>query len=138
VDIHLRRDGFVLVLLTLMLVLLGAAVTGAYRVFGYGLVAFVGLMTGLGFMRRHDPVTWVPPLLTTAVLLIAFTGLFANEAAIVQGASDTILGFHPGTAFLVYGVWVPALFTLGVGFALLFDRVGADGASTADPTRGRR
>jgi hypothetical protein len=138
VDIDLRRDGFVLVLLALMLVLLGAAVGGAYRVFGYGLVAFVGLMAGLGFIRRRDPRTWAPPVLATVVLLVAFTGMFANESAAVHGAGDTMLGFQPGTAFLIYGVWIPAFFTMGVSFALIFDRLRADDASGPDAKRGRR
>lgn len=137
-DIELRRDGFVLLLLAVMLVLLASALGGAYRVFGYALVMFLGLMTGLGFIRRHDPLTWAPPVLTTAVLLVAFTGMFSNESAIVHSAADTTLGFQPGTAFLIYGVWIPAFFTMGVGFALVFDRLSAGDASSSDTKRGRR
>lgn len=137
-DINLRRDGFVLVLLAVMLVLLGAALTGAYRVFGYALVGFLGLMAGRGFVRRRDPLTWAPPLLATVVLLVAFTGMFANESAAVQNADDTTLGFQPGTAFLIYGVWIPAFFTMAVSFALVFDRLSADDCAHADRTRSRR
>jgi hypothetical protein len=64
--------------------------------------------------------------------------MFANESAAVQSAGDTILGFQPGTAFLIYGVWIPAFFTMGVGFALVFDRLNADAASSPDAKRGRR
>jgi hypothetical protein len=136
-DIDLRRDGFVLLLLAVMLILLGTALGGAYRAFGYTLVAFVGLMTGLGFSRRRDPATWGPPIVTTLVLLVAFSGMFAYESAAVHSAADTRLGFQPGTAFLIYGVWIPAFFTLGVSFALLFDRLGPHHASAAGQ-RGRR
>ena len=128
------RDGFVLLLLAVMLVLLGSALSGAYRVFGYALVTFLGLLMGLGFVRRRDPITWLPPLLATAVLLIAFTGMFVNETAVVRDARDTVLGFQPGTAFLVYGVWIPAFFTMGVSFALVFDRLTADDHSTSGGT----
>jgi hypothetical protein len=37
-----RRDGFVIALLLLMLVLLASGLAGAYRVFGYSLVLFLG------------------------------------------------------------------------------------------------
>jgi hypothetical protein len=121
--IHLRRDGFVLALLIVMLVLLAAGLAGAYRVFGYTLVAFLGMLMALGFVRRGDGVTWVPPVVATTVLLMAFAGMFAAESTVVRDAGDTILGFQPGTAFLVYGVWIPAFFTMGVGFALVFDRL---------------
>lgn len=121
--INLRRDAFVLALLAVMFVLLVAGLAGAYRVFGYALVAFLGMLMALGFVRRGDPVTWAPPVVATTVLLIAFTGMFLAESTEVRDAADTILGFQPGTAFLVYGVWIPAFFTMGVGFALVFDRL---------------
>ncbi len=121
--IDLRRDGFVLLLLLVMLVLLASALIGAYRVFGYALVALLGLLMALGFVRRGDPVTWLPPAIATAVLLVAVTGMFASERAVVRTAADTVLGFQPGTAFLVYGIWIPAFFTMSVGFALVFDRL---------------
>jgi hypothetical protein len=133
-----RRDGFVLLLLAVMLVMLGAALTGAYRTFGYALVAFVGLLTGLGCIRRGDPLTWAPPVVATVVLVAAFVGMFANETAVVRQSDDTILGFQPGTAFLVYGVWIPAFFTMGVGFALIFDRLNAVDERDRPPTEGGR
>jgi hypothetical protein len=135
---NLRRDGFVIVLLLLMLVLLASALTGAYRVFGYTLVAFLGMLMGLGFVRRRDPVTWVPPLLATAVLAVAFTGMFTNEHAVVAHPGDTVLGFQRGTAFLVYGVWIPAFFTMGLAFALLFDRLSDEHEGSRDESRGRQ
>jgi hypothetical protein len=122
----LRRDGFALGILALLVVLLAAGLTGTSRVFGYGLVAFFGLFAGLGFVRRGDPVTWWPPAVVTAVLLLSFMGMFANESAAVQGVADTVLGFQPGTAFLVYGLWLPSFFTLGLSFTLLFDRLTDD------------
>jgi hypothetical protein len=128
------RDGFVFGLLALMLAMLAAALTGAYRVFGYALVVFLGMLMGLGFVRRRDLATWVPPVVATAVLLVSLSGMFAYESATVDEAADTILGFHPGTAFLVYGVWIPAFFTMGLSFALVFERLTEPGGS--DP-RGR-
>lgn len=130
--INLRRDGFVLGLLVVMLVLLVSGLAGAYRVFGYALVAFLGMFIGLGFVRQGDPVTWAPPAVATAVLLIAFAGLFANETAIVRDAGDTVLGFQPGTAFLIYGIWIPAFFTMGLSFAVVFDHLGHDRDSDSD------
>lgn len=123
--LDLRRDGTVLMLLALMLVMLGAALTGTYRVFGYALVALLGALMTLGFGRRGDPVTLVPPVLATTVLLVAFSGMFATEQTLVLSARDTVLGFQPGTAFLVYGVWIPAFFTVGIGFAAVFNRIMA-------------
>lgn len=124
--VNLRRDGFVLVLLLVLLVLVASGLSGAYRVFGYTLVVFLGMVSALGFVRRADGVTWLPPILATTVLLVAFAGLFATEDAVVRTAADTVLGFHPGTAFLIYGVWLPSFLTLGVTFALLFDRLADD------------
>jgi hypothetical protein len=130
--INLRRDGFVLALSAVMLVLLVAGLAGAYRVFGFTLVAFLGMLMAMGFVRRGDAVTWAPPLIATAVLLVSFAGMFAFESAEVHGARDTVLGFQPGTAFLIYGVWIPAFFTMGVGFALVFDHL-TDEAATQRP-----
>jgi hypothetical protein len=133
-----RRDGFILLVLALLLVMLAAGLAGAYRAFGYAFVALAGLFTGLGFTRRGRPVTLVPPVLATAALAIGMTGMFLNETVIVRTVADTRLGFHPGTAFLVYAVWIPPLFTLAVSFALLFREV--TGSSISDeagsaPTR---
>lgn len=136
--ISLRRDGFVLGLLVLMLVLLVSALTGAYRVFGYTLVAFLAMLMGLGFLRRGDPVTWVPPVLATVVLAIAFTGMFVNEGSVVRDGGDTVLGFQPGTAFLVYGIWIPAFFTMGLSFALVFNHLAEDGEARVARSRGTR
>jgi hypothetical protein len=119
----LRRDGFVLALLVLMVVLLVSALSGSYRAFGYALVVFLGMLAALGFVRRGDRITWLPPILATAVLLVAFAGMFAYETAAVHDVRDALLGFQKGTAFLIYGVWIPAFFTMGVTFALLFDRL---------------
>lgn len=127
--LNLRRDGFVLALLLVMIVLLVAALTGAYRVFGYGLVTFIGMMLGVGFARRRRPITWLPPVLATTVLLVAFTGIFVFETAPVHDPGDTVMGFQAATAFLVYGLWLPAYFTMGVSFALLFHHV----SDTPDP-----
>jgi hypothetical protein len=118
-----HRDGFVLALLVVMLLMLAAALSGAYRLFAYALVAFLGMLIGLGFVRRTDRATWIAPLIATTVLFLAFTGMFLNEHAAVHDAGDTLLGFQPGTAFLVYGIWIPAFFTMGLSFALLFDRL---------------
>lgn len=120
-----RRDGVVLVLLGMMVVLLLAAMTGAYRVFGYGLVALLGVLMVLGFARRDDRMTWGPPAAGIAVLLVALTGIFAYESAAVTTVDDTILGFQPATAFLIYGIWIPAFFTMAVGYWIVFDRVAA-------------
>lgn len=125
-DIALRRDGFVLALLVVLIVLLVSGLAGAPRVFGYALVFFFGLLMGLGFVRWRRPATWWPPVVATAVLLLSFAGMFANEAAPVRDVGDTVLGFQPGTAFLVYGVWLPAFFTMGVAFALVFPHLQDD------------
>ena len=121
--IDVRRDGVVLVLLAMMLVMLAAAMTGAYRVFGYALVLLIGALMTLGFARRGDPMTVVPAVLASGVLLLAFTGMFATEHTPVLSVDDTVLGFQPGTAFLVYGIWIPAFFTMALSFALVFNRL---------------
>ena len=120
VDITPRRDGFVLALLVALLVLLVSGLAGAPRVFGYALVLLFGMLMGLGFIRRRRPATWLPPCIATTVLLLSFAGMFANQRVPVRDVADTVLGFQPGTAFLVYGVWLPAFFTIGVAFALVF------------------
>ena len=132
--INLRRDGLVLLILAVMLVMLASALTGAYRVFGYALIALVAALAVVGFARRDDPVTWIPPIVATTVLLVAFMGMFANEATDVRDATDTVLGFQAGTAFLIYGVWIPAFFTMAVSFALIFKRLSGENQA---PTRKR-
>ena len=62
-------------------------------------------------------------------------GLFLYQDAPVRSVGDTVGGFQVGTAFLIYGVWIPAFFTLGVGFALVFDRL--DDPSRRDAEQGR-
>jgi hypothetical protein len=57
------------------------------------------------------------------VLLVSLTGAFAFQAVTVTSPADTTLGFQPGTAFVIYGIWIPALFTLGLTYVLLFDRL---------------
>jgi hypothetical protein len=137
-QIAFRRDAFALGILAVLLVLLGAGLTGAYRVFGYALVGLIGMFAGLGFIRAGDRRTWWPPVLVTAVLLVSFTGMFAYEAVPVNAPADTVLGFQPGTAFLVYGVWLPSFFTLGLSFALLFDSLVSDETGRAARKDGRQ
>jgi len=113
----------ILALLAGMLVMLGGALTGHEKVFGYSLVAVFGLIMAMGFFRRRAPVTWVPPTLAVIALLIALTGMFATQSTEVAAASDTVGGFQPGTAFLIYGLWIPAFLTLAVGSALVFNHL---------------
>jgi hypothetical protein len=121
-----RRDGVVIILLIGFIALLAAALTGAEQVFAYGLVLVLGLFVGLGFVRRHDPLTWIPPALVVGVLLVAFRGMFANQDVPITSAVDAVGGFQAATAYLVYGLWVPAFFTMGLAFSLLFDRLSGD------------
>jgi hypothetical protein len=121
-----RRDGVVIILLIGFIALLAAALTGAEQIFGYGLVLVLGLFVGLGFVRRHDSLTWIPPALAVAVLLVALRGMFANQDVPVTSAADTVGGFQAATAYLVYGLWIPAFFTMGLAFSLLFDRLSED------------
>lgn len=129
-----RRDGFVLLVAALLVIMLGTGLTGAYRPFGYALVGLLGLLAGLAFVRQGRPVTWLPPIVATVVLAAGMTGMFVNESFVVRSAADTVLGFHPGTAFLIYAVWIPAFFTLGVGFAVLFPQL-ADDTGSNGPAR---
>ena len=118
----LRRDGFALGILALLVVLLAAGLTGTSRVFGYGLVAFFGLFAGLGFVRRGDPVTWWPPAVVTAVLLLSFMGMFANyPIALAPG-----MGLNAYFAFTVvkqmgftWQVALGAVFISGVIFVYM-------------------
>lgn len=118
-----RRDGIALALLVLSIVMIGAGLSNHPRLFGYSVVLFIGLLAGLGFVRRHLQATWWPPALATMILLASLGGAFAYEAVPVNGPDDTLLGFQQGTAFVVYGIWVPALFTLGLTYVLLFERL---------------
>jgi hypothetical protein len=119
----------VLALLLVCVIMLAAALRGSPAIFAAGTVALLGLLAGLAFVRRHDRVTWVPPAAAILVLSVAMTGLFLEQATPVHTVSDTVAGFQAGTAFLIYGIWIPAFFTLGLGFAIVFDRL--------DPPRSR-
>ena len=130
-----RTDLFVLLLLTALVLMLGAALTGAYQVFGYALVGAIGVTATLGFVRTGVTASWMPPLIATAVLLGSFIGMFRFEHVPVTSPDDTWWGFQAGTAFLIYGVWIPAFFTLALGYALVFDHVSAQATRRADAER---
>lgn len=121
--ISVQRDGAVLFLLLLLIVMLVAALVGSPGVFASSMITTLGLFMGLAFVRRSDPVTWIPPIAATLVLAASMIGLFLYQDAPVRSVGDTVGGFQAGTAFLIYGVWIPAFFTLGVGFAVVFDRL---------------
>jgi hypothetical protein len=129
---NFRRDRVALAILALALTMIGAGLTGSSRVFGYAVVLFIGLLAGLGFARRGDARTWWPPVLATGVLLISLTGAFAFEASPVHSAGDTVLGFQAGTAFVIYGIWIPAFVTLGLTYVLVFDRLSDRTAAAAN------
>lgn len=107
----------------LVVLLLVSGLTGAHWIFAYGITAWLGMLAGIGFVRAGEPGTWIAAAVFFICLLLGMTGVLINESVVVRSAADTVLGFHPGTASLVYGVWVPPLFTLGAAFVLLFDRL---------------
>jgi hypothetical protein len=121
-----NEDAVVGLLFVLMLLLLVSGLAGAHRVFAYGIVAWLGVLSGIGFVRAGVPSTWIAAALVFIGLSLGMTGVLLNESVIVRSAADTVLGFHPGTASLIYGIWAPPLFTLGVAFVLLFDRLVDD------------
>lgn len=131
---NVRRDGVALAVLVLAVVMIVSGLSGSSRVFGYAVVLFIGLLAGLGFVRERDARTWWPPLVATLVLVVSLAGAFAFEASPVNDATDTVLGFQTGMAFVIYGIWVPAFFTLGLTYVLVFDRL-ADPEDT--PTNGK-
>lgn len=118
-----RRDGAVGLLFFELLVLLVAGVAGWYHVFGVALVFTVGTFTAIGFARRDDRLSWGPPLAATIFLMAGLLGVFAYEDVVVRGVGDTTFGFHPATAFLVYLIWLPGFFTLGLTYTLTFERL---------------
>lgn len=120
---NFRRDRVALGVLALAIVMIASGLAGNSRVFGYCVALFIGLLAGLGFARQRDTRTWWPPVLATVVLLGSLAGAFTFEAARVDSVTDTVLGFQAGTAFVIYGVWIPAFFTLGLTYVLVFDRL---------------
>ena len=125
----------VLALLIVFVTMLAAAIMGSPAVFASGTIVVLGLLSGLAFVRRRDWVTWVPPVAATLVLTVAMTGVFLEQATPVETVHDTIGGFQAGTAFLIYGIWIPAFFTLGVGFAAVFNRLDAPSPQPSAPER---
>ncbi|MDH3265900.1 MAG: hypothetical protein OEM25_02935 [Gammaproteobacteria bacterium] len=125
------KDSVVGLLFVLMLLLLLAGLTGAHWVFAYALVAWLGVLAGIGLIRSGDARTWLAALLVFAFLALGMTGVLLNESAVVRDVADTVLGFHPGTASLIYGIWLPGFFTLGVSFVLLFDRIVKPGQNAS-------
>ena len=117
------KDGVVGLLVVLILLLLISGLLGAHRIFAYALVAWLGALAGIGFARAGEPRTWIAAIVVFAFLACGMTGVLLNESVVVKSVADTVLGFHPGTAALIYGIWVPGVFSLGVGFVLLFDRL---------------
>jgi len=116
-------DRVVGLLVVLILLLLYAGLTGAHWLFAYALVGWLGVLAGIGFVRAGEVSTWIAAVLVVTGLGLGMTGVLLNEAVVVTSTEDTVLGFHPGTASLVYGIWVPGLFTIGLAFVLLFDRI---------------
>jgi hypothetical protein len=117
------RDGAVAVLFFELLGLLVTGIIGAYHAFGVLLVLTIGTFAALGFGRRGDLLSWTPPLAATVILMAGLVGVYAFENVVVAGAQDTRLGFHPATAFLVYVIWIPGFFTLGLTYTLCFERL---------------
>lgn len=118
-----RRDGPVALLFFELVVLLVAGVAGWYHVFAFVLIFTIGTFAAIGFARRDDRMSWGPPLAATIVLAIGMLGVFAYEDVVVRGVEDTAFGFHPATAFLVYLIWLPGFFTLGLTYSLTFERL---------------
>lgn len=118
-----RKDGVVGILFLLVVILLVSGLSGSYWVFGYAVVTWLGVLAGIGFVRTGDAITWFAAALVFVCLALGMTGILVNEDVVVRSTTDTVLGFHPGTAALVYGIWVPGLFTLGFAFVILFDRL---------------
>lgn len=116
-------DAVVFILLLVFVVMLAAALLGSPTVFAYGTVGALAGFMGIALVRRRDSVTWVPPIAATLVLLGAVTGIFVYQDSPVRSPADTVGGFQTATAFVVYGIWIPAFFTVGVGFAAVFDRL---------------
>jgi hypothetical protein len=117
---NLRRDGHIVALFILMVVLLVSGLAGAYQVFGYALMAYIGVSLAMGYVRSGRPITWVPPVVTTVLLFISVIGMFAYQSTPVLSADDAVLGFQLGTTFLIYVLWVPMFFTLSLGFVWIF------------------
>lgn len=126
-----RSDLVVGLLFVLMLVLLVSGLMGAHWVFAYGIVMWLGVLAGLGFVRAGQRRTWIAAALVFIGLFLGMTGILQNESVVVTSPADTVLGFQPGTASLIYGVWVPGFFTIGVAFVLLFDRLGDSGEGSS-------
>jgi len=126
-----RTDLVVGLLFVLMLVLLASGLAGAHWVFAYAIVTWLGTLAGMGFARAGQPRTWLAAALVFVVMFLGMTGILQNESAVVTSAADTVLGFQAGTASLIYGVWVPGFFTIGVAFVLLFDRLADSGEDSA-------
>jgi len=126
-----RTDLVVGLLFVLMLVLLASGLTGAHWVFAYAIVTWLGVLAGMGFARAGQPRTWFAAVLFFVVMFLGMTGILQNESAVVTSPADTVLGFQAGTASLIYGVWVPGFFTIGVAFVLLFNRLADSGEDSA-------
>lgn len=126
-----RTDLVVGVLFVLMLVLLVSGLMGAHWVFAYAIVTWLGVLAGLGFVRAGQRRTWIAAALVFIGLFLGMTGILQNESVVVTSAADTVLGFQPGTASLIYGVWIPGFFTIGVAFVLLFDRLADSGEGSS-------
>lgn len=120
------QDRFVAAVLALLVILLGAGLTGSHGVFAYALATLFGVLAGRGLGRRGAGAPWVVVALVTVVFLAAMTGMLRYQSVVVRDVGDTVLGFHPATAILVYGLWIPAFLMLGIGFAVLFDRLDHD------------
>ncbi len=132
-----RRDGPVALIFFELLVLLVAGVAGWYHLFAFVLIFTIGTFAAIGFARRDDRMSWGPPLAGTIVLLAGMLGVFAYEDVVVRSVEDTALGFHPATAFLVYLIWLPGFFTLGLTYTLTFERLRravAPSQPRAEPT----
>lgn len=123
------QDVFVLATFVFLVAMLLAGLTGAHAAFAYAMVGLFGAFIGRGLLVRGALATWVVTGVACLVLLGSVAGMLAQESFIVRSVSDTVLGFHPATAYLVYGIWIPAFFTLGVGFALVFEHLERAGAA---------
>lgn len=116
-----NKDSMAVVMAILCAVLIFAGLMKAYYVFAWASIFCIVSYAILGGQKKGTMGPLGPIILIlTVVLLAGFTAALTMNTPL-KSAADIVLGFHPGTAVLVYIIW-PIPIILGVAYGLYFEK----------------
>lgn len=116
-----NKDSVVVIMAVLCAVLIVAGFMKAYYIFSWASILCIMFYAILGGQNKGSMGPMGPVILIlSAVLLAGFTTALSMNIPLKETAG-LVLGFHPGTAVLVYIIW-PIPILLGIAYGLNFEK----------------